>query len=56
MKARELDFDTMSALNLNTESLTPGSDATPFSAFLWAAVTGDIAKAEGQISEDFEWD
>ena len=55
MKARELDFDTMRAINLNTESLKPGSNATPFSTFLWAVVTGDIAKAEGQIREDSEW-
>jgi hypothetical protein len=29
MKARELDFDTIREINLSTESLKPGSDATP---------------------------
>ena len=55
MKARELDFNTMRAINLNTESLKPGSNPTPFSTFLWAVVTGDIAIAKGQINEDIEW-
>jgi len=55
MKANNLTFETMKAINLNTEALKPGSNATPFSTFLWAVVSGDITRAESQITDDIEW-
>lgn len=61
MKAKDLTLETMKAINLNPEALQhpealqPGSKATPFSTFLWAVVSGDIATAESQITDDIEW-
>ncbi len=55
MKAEDLDFDAIKPIDLRTEALEPGSRATPFSTFLWAVVSGDIATAEAQITDDIEW-
>ena len=55
MKANDLDFQAVKPIDLSTEALKPGSRATPFSTFVWAVVSGDIATAEMQITEDIEW-
>lgn len=55
MNAEDLNFDTVKPLDSTTESLQPGSKATPFSTFLWAVVSGDIATAEAQVTDDVEW-
>ena len=55
MKASDLNYETMKAIDLNTEALKSGSKATPFSTFLWAVVSGDMATAESQITDDIEW-
>ena len=55
MKASDLNYEAMKPINLSTEALKPGSRATPFSIFLWAVVSGDIATAESQITDDIEW-
>jgi hypothetical protein len=55
MKASDLTVENMKAINLNTEALKPGSNATPFSIFLWAVSAGDMATAEAQITDDIEW-
>src|ERR1700735_2919716 len=65
MKARDLDFEAMRPINVRSEgsdpgalnpgSLDPGSRATPFSTFIWAIASGDIATAEAQITDDVEW-
>ncbi len=55
MKTRDLNFDELKAIDHHAESLKPGSNATPFSTFLWAVVTGDIATASAQITDDIEW-
>jgi hypothetical protein len=55
MKASDLNFETLKAIDLNTEALKPGSNATPFSIFIWAVVTGDFATVEAQITDDIEW-
>ncbi len=55
MIARDLDFETIRPIDLNNEALTPGSKATPFSTFIWAVVSEDIAAAEIQITDDIEW-
>lgn len=55
MKASDLNFETMKPINLDAEALKPGSNATPFSTFLWAIVKGDFATAEAHITEDIEW-
>ena len=41
---------------MNNEALQPRSNATPFSTFLWAVVSGDLAAAEAQFADDAEWD
>jgi hypothetical protein len=38
------------------EDLEPGSTATPFSRFFWAAYRDDWATATAQLAEDIEWD
>jgi hypothetical protein len=55
MKACNLNFETVRPIDLGTDALTPGSKATVFSTFLWAIVSGDIATAEAQITDDIEW-
>jgi hypothetical protein len=55
MNAHDLDFETIRPIDLNSEALKPGSKTTPFSTFLWAVVSGDIAAAEAQITDDIEW-
>ena len=55
MKADDLNFDTVKPIDLGTEALKQGSKATPFSTFIWAIVSGDVAAAEAQITDDIEW-
>ncbi len=55
MKARDLNFEAVRPLDLNSAALKPGSRATPFSTFLYAVASGDIATAEAQIADDIEW-
>jgi hypothetical protein len=55
MKADDLDFDAVKSIDLGTEALKQGSKATPFSTFIWAIVSGDIATAGAQITDDIEW-
>jgi hypothetical protein len=55
MEAHDLDFETIKPVDLNNESLKAGSTATPFSVFIWAIASGDIATAEQQITDDIEW-
>ena len=55
MKARDLDFEAMRPINVSSEGLDAGSRATPFSTFIWAIASGDIATAESQITDDVEW-
>jgi hypothetical protein len=51
----DLNFETVKSIDLSTEALKQGSKATVFSTFLWAIVSGDIATAEAQITDDIEW-
>ena len=46
----------MQQTDTNDEALQPGSTATPFSTFIWAVVSGDVATAEAQLADDVEWD
>ena len=46
----------MNAEVMNNDALKPGSTATPFSTFLLAAVSGDSAAAQAQLTDDVEWD
>jgi hypothetical protein len=55
MQGRDLNSETIRPIDLNTEALKPGSRATPFSTFIWAIVSGDIAAAEAQVTDDIEW-
>jgi hypothetical protein len=55
MKASDLSFETVKPIDLDVDALRPGSKATVFSTFLWAIVSGDIATAEAQITDDIEW-
>jgi hypothetical protein len=50
MQALYLNFDTIRSIDLNTES-----KPTAFSTFITAVVSGDIATAESQITDDIEW-
>jgi hypothetical protein len=52
MNAHDLDFETIRPIEFNNET---GSKPTPFSTFLYAVVSGDIATAEAQITDDIEW-
>lgn len=52
MKAGDLDFDAIRAINLDTDA---ASTVTPCSTFIWSIASGDIAKAESQITDDIEW-
>ncbi len=52
---RDLNFESVRPIDLNSEAVTPGSKATPFSTFIWAVVSEDIAAAEVQITDDIEW-
>jgi len=45
----------MHQTDMNNEALQSGSTETPFSTFLWAAVSGDLATAEAQLADDVEW-
>lgn len=55
MKARDLVFETMKPADLKTEALKPGSRTTPFSTLIWAIVSGDLATAKAQLTDDIEW-
>src|SRR3984885_2195032 len=55
VNAHDLDFETVKPMDLNRESLKPGSTVTPFSIFIQAIVSGDIETAEAQITDDIEW-
>ena len=55
MKARDLDIEKLKPIDLNNEALKPGSAATPFSTFIFAVASGDMATAEAQIADDIEW-
>ena len=55
MKADDIGSEPLRPIDLNSGALQQGSRATPFSIFLWAIVSGDIATAEAQITEDIEW-
>ena len=55
MQARDLNFETLRPIDLNDEALKPGSQATPFSTFIWAIVSGGISAAAAQITDDIEW-
>jgi hypothetical protein len=55
MKARDLDIEKVKPIDLNDEALKPGSTATPFSTFIFAVASGDMATAEAQIADDIEW-
>ena len=55
MKPSDLNSDEAKPIDLNTEALQPGSRATPFSTFLWAVVSGDLAAADAQVTDDIEW-
>jgi len=55
MKAHDLDIEKVKPVDLNNEALKPGSTATPFSIFIFAVASGDMATAEAQIADDIEW-
>jgi hypothetical protein len=55
MKASDLAFDSVRPIDLGTDALKPGSNATVFSVFIWAVVAGDTVTAEAQITDDIEW-
>ncbi len=55
MKASDLDFDAIRPVDLNRETLEPGSKATPLSTLIWAVASGDMATAAAQITDDIEW-
>jgi hypothetical protein len=55
MIASDLNLENLKPIDLDTEALQEGSRRTPFSTFLWAVVSGDIATAEAQITDDIEW-
>ena len=46
----------MQQTDMNNEALQQGSTATPFSTFIWAAMSDDWATAEAQFADDVEWD
>ena len=46
----------MQQIDRTDEALQPGSTSTPFSAFFWTALSGDLATAEAQYADDVEWD
>jgi len=46
----------MHQTDMNNEALQPRSTETPFSTFIWAVVSGDLATAEAQLADDVEWD
>ncbi len=54
-KAASMNPDKLPPIDLNYETLVPESDATPFSVFLWAVVSGDIPTAEAQLADGIEW-
>jgi ketosteroid isomerase-like protein len=45
----------MQQTDINNEALQPRSTATPFSAFFWPSVSGDVATAADQLADDVEW-
>jgi hypothetical protein len=55
MQARDLNFEPVRPIDLNTEALKQGSRATPFSTLVWAVIAGDTATAAAQITDDIEW-
>ncbi len=54
-KAHAINPDAIQPIDLNSKALAPGSDVTPFSAFLWAVVSGDTLTAEAQLADGVEW-
>ena len=46
----------MHQTDMNKEALQPRPTETPFSTFLWATVSGDLATAEAQLADDIKWD
>jgi ketosteroid isomerase-like protein len=55
MNENPITFDNAKPVDLRDAALVPGSQATPFSRFIWAIVEGDIATAQAQITDDIEW-
>jgi hypothetical protein len=55
MNARDLDIDATRPIDLNADTLAPGSKTTPLSTLIWAVTSGDLATAETQITDDIEW-
>src|SRR6266567_7962987 len=55
MKASDLDFESIKPIDLNSETVKQGSKATPFSTFIWAVASGELATAEAQLADDIEW-
>jgi hypothetical protein len=55
MNAHDLDFESIRPIDFNNEASKSESRTTPFSTFLYAVVSGDIATAEAQITDDIEW-
>jgi ketosteroid isomerase-like protein len=53
--AEAIDPNALPPIDRRTDGLASDSKATPFSAFLWAVVSGDIASAEAQLTDDVEW-
>jgi hypothetical protein len=64
MDAHDLDFETIKPIDLDRETLEPGSTATPSSKLIWAVAAGDIATGdiatvealyEERVTDDIEW-
>jgi len=51
----DLDPETIKPIDLNSETVKQGSKATPFSTFILATVSGDIATAGALVADDIEW-
>ena len=51
----DIDSKTVKPIDLNSETLKPGSMATPLSRLIWAVVSEDMTTAEAQITDDIEW-
>ncbi|MCL5257971.1 MAG: hypothetical protein M1505_01950 [Patescibacteria group bacterium] len=54
-KYHDLDPETIKPIDLNSEAVKQGSKATPFSTFILAVVSGDIATAGALVTDDIEW-
>lgn len=55
LDARDLNFETIRPIDLGTEALKSGSNATPMSTLIYAVASGDMETVEAQITEDIEW-